>query len=194
MDRRILVVGSIIAAVILVLVSFNSVVGFQSVKSDYVKASPLFNVRTNRAIDEEKNAPIFYYIRKEKGITIPLLTKDEETVLLHKFIDKIKNIDNLLEKKQAIRYIISNFLKNENYNVDQKDITSRCGPTLGLNIFNCPIKFTIRYGIEFAGLGCLQFLAVVIAIFFVLFLLYLGGWTSDNGHTCYEYCTELCLI
>ena len=52
MNKKILL-GSIIAAVILVLVSFTSVVGYSSVKSTSGKASPLFSIRTSRAIDEE---------------------------------------------------------------------------------------------------------------------------------------------
>lgn len=194
MDKRIIAIGCICAVALLLGVSFTSVVGYSDNKSNYVNVSPLYNIRTNKAIDEEKNSPIFYYIRKEKGITISLPTKDEETVLLHKFIDKIKDIDNLLEKKQAIRYIISYFLKNENYNVNQKDITSRCGPTLGLNIFKCPIELTTKWGVEFTGLGCLHFILIVMVIFLFFALTVLGGWTSDNSYICNQYCTEYCLI
>ena len=52
MNKKILI-GSIIAVTILIGVSFTSVVGYRSVASD-VKASPLFNIRTSRAIDEEE--------------------------------------------------------------------------------------------------------------------------------------------
>jgi len=45
-------VGSIIAVAVLISVSFTSVVGYNIVKSD-VKASSIFNIRTNRTIDEE---------------------------------------------------------------------------------------------------------------------------------------------
>ena len=195
MDKRILIMGSICAIAILLGVSFTSVVGYSSNKSNSIGVSPLYNIRTNRAIDEEKNAPIFYYIRKEKGITISFPTKDEKTILLHKFIGKIKYIENPLKKKQAIRYIISDFLKNENYNIEQEDITSHCGPTLGLNIFNSPIKLTIKWGVEFAGLGCLHFILIVmvLVLFFALAGI-LGGWTSDNSYLCNEYSAEYCLI
>ena len=53
MNNKILI-GSIIAVVILVLVSFTGVVGYQTTKfSTIAKASPLFSVRTQRAIDKE---------------------------------------------------------------------------------------------------------------------------------------------
>ena len=48
MNKKILI-GSIIAVVILVLVSFTGVVGYQTTKSSTIaRASPLFKVRTNR--------------------------------------------------------------------------------------------------------------------------------------------------
>jgi len=53
MNKKILI-GSIIADVILVMVSFTGVVGYQTTKSStIVKASPLFTVRSCRAIDED---------------------------------------------------------------------------------------------------------------------------------------------
>ena len=56
MNKKILI-GSIIAVVILVLVSFTGVVGYQTTKSSTIsKASPLFSVRSKRAIYEESEA------------------------------------------------------------------------------------------------------------------------------------------
>ncbi len=53
MNKKILI-GSIIAVAILILVSFTGVVGYQTTKSSTIaKASPLFTVRSSRAIDEE---------------------------------------------------------------------------------------------------------------------------------------------
>ena len=81
MNKKILI-GSIIAVVILVLVSFTSVVGYNSVKSNSVKASPLFSVRTNRAIGEETKVLTCKYIGK--GITLPFPARDDKTVLTQK--------------------------------------------------------------------------------------------------------------
>ena len=52
MNNKILL-GSIIAVIILVLVSFTGVVGYQTTSSAIAKASPLFTVRTQRATDKE---------------------------------------------------------------------------------------------------------------------------------------------
>ena len=54
MNKKILI-GNIIAVAILVLVSFTGVIGYQTTKSSTIaRASPLFAVRSNRAIDEER--------------------------------------------------------------------------------------------------------------------------------------------
>jgi len=70
-NKRILV-GSIIAVVIFILMSFTSVVGFEKVESDSKIMSPLFGVRTNRAVN--KDIPIIRgtFIGKGKEISISL--------------------------------------------------------------------------------------------------------------------------
>ena len=84
MNKKILI-GSIIAVVLLVMVSFSSVVGFQSVKSDSKIASPLFSVRTSRAIDEESKGLTCEYIGKDKGVTIYLPTRFVKAELIDRF-------------------------------------------------------------------------------------------------------------
>ena len=54
MNRKI-IVGIIIVSVGLILISLVSVVAYQTTKSNLMKASPLFNMRTKRAIDEKHN-------------------------------------------------------------------------------------------------------------------------------------------
>ena len=67
MDKRILALGSICAVAILLGVSFTSVVGYASVKSNYVRASPLFSTRTRQAIeDENRDITTYNYIGKGK--------------------------------------------------------------------------------------------------------------------------------
>jgi len=72
MNKKILI-GSIIAVVILVLVSFTGVVGYQTTKSSTIaKASPLFTVRSSRAIDEESEDLSCDYIGKGKPTLITI--------------------------------------------------------------------------------------------------------------------------
>jgi hypothetical protein len=84
MNKKILI-GSIIALCILIGVSFTSVVGYRSVDSD-VKASPLFNIRSRRAIGEES-----------KGLTSKYVGKGELTnIYVPKTIATSKSLDTLI--------------------------------------------------------------------------------------------------
>ncbi|UCD13917.1 MAG: hypothetical protein JSW60_00430, partial [Thermoplasmatales archaeon] len=92
MNKKILI-GSIIAVAILIGVSFTSVGGFQSVKPN-VKASPLFTVRTNRAIDKESRDLTCDYIGKNKFTTIPFPTSNSRNALSQRIIDIISRMDD----------------------------------------------------------------------------------------------------
>lgn len=92
MNKKILI-GSIIAVTILVLVSFTSVVGYNSVESNS-KPSPLFTVRSNRAIDEESKDLTCDYVGKDKDVTIPFPTFNSRNTLLQKVIDTISRMDD----------------------------------------------------------------------------------------------------
>ena len=85
MKKKILI-GSIIAVVILVLVSFTGVVGYQTTKSSTIaKASPLFSVRTSRAVDKESKDIACDYVGKEKGVVIYLPTRPVKAELIDRF-------------------------------------------------------------------------------------------------------------
>ncbi len=62
MNNKILI-GSIIAVAILIGVSFTSVVGYNSIESDK-KLSPLFNIRTSRAVDKDSKDLSCEYVGK----------------------------------------------------------------------------------------------------------------------------------
>jgi len=53
MQKSPVMVLCIAIACLIVLASFTSVVGFQSIKSNSAKISPLFRIRTKRAINTE---------------------------------------------------------------------------------------------------------------------------------------------
>ena len=93
MKKKILI-GSIIAVVILVLVSFSSVVGFQSVKSDSKIASPLFGVRTKRANNRDENQITNNYIGKGRMINLLLPKRNNKAELVDNFVEYIKMMDD----------------------------------------------------------------------------------------------------
>ncbi len=91
MNKKILI-SSIIAVTILIGVSFTSVVGYRRLTSD-VKASPLFNIRSSRAIDEESRDLSCEYVGKGENNTIPITTRNAKNALVQKVIDEIFKID-----------------------------------------------------------------------------------------------------
>jgi hypothetical protein len=117
MNKKILI-GSIIAVAVLIGVSFTSVVGYRSVASD-VKASPLFNIRSIRAIDEESEDFTFEYVGKGEVSIIPLPTRDNETILIQQAINGIRKM-NEGEFNQFVLFTINKLIcENE---INEKDI------------------------------------------------------------------------
>ncbi len=103
-------IGSIIAVTILIGVSYTSVGGYRSVTFD-TKASPLFNIRTSRVVDEESEDFNCDYIGKgiENNIFIPKRTDGISPFL--KFIySLIKISENVHNPK------INNILQQYNHN------------------------------------------------------------------------------
>ena len=93
MKKKILVVVSAFTTVFMFLVSLNSVVGNNSVESS-VKDSPLFRIRTSRALSEENKELTCDYFGKGKACTlyIPRRNNQIETVL--KVIDSLSKMDD----------------------------------------------------------------------------------------------------
>ena len=93
MNKKILI-GSIIAVAILVMVSFTGVVGYQTTKSSTIaKASPLFAVRSSRAIDEDSEDLTCDYVGKGNNVVIPFLTRTR-TKPIQKFMQRIRTMDD----------------------------------------------------------------------------------------------------
>ena len=94
MNKKILL-GSIIAVAILILVSFTGVVGYQTTKSSTIaRASPLFTVRSSRAIDGESKDIACDYVGKgiDSNIYIPIRNNNQLTV--QRFIDLVRSVDD----------------------------------------------------------------------------------------------------
>ena len=89
MNKKILI-GSIIATAILIGVSFTSVIGYRSVDS-CIRASPLFNIRSPRAIYEESEDLSCEYVRKGDGIN--LLIPDRQ-LLFQTVFNRISKMDD----------------------------------------------------------------------------------------------------
>jgi hypothetical protein len=116
MNRKILLVGSIIVVVILISVSFTSVVGFQNKTISSSKISPLFSIRTNKVMDLGKNDLNCNYIGKGKKSVLSIPTK-KDTMLLS--IDKIRKMNNDMFERFVI--LVIKHIRN-NKNVKNEDI------------------------------------------------------------------------
>jgi len=113
MNKKILI-GSVIAVAILVLVSFTGVVGYQTTKSSTIaKASPLFTVRSSRAIQKDSEDFTDNYLGKGKKTNIYLPKSIDK-------IDKIETLINLLKKMddKTIQILVPKIMYHLNKNED----------------------------------------------------------------------------
>ena len=109
MNNKILI-GSIIAVAILILVSFTSVVGYNSVESD-VKSSPLFNIRSSRAVDKEGKGFTTDYVGKGEESVLSIPKRDISNLYIKEVIEILKDMDDItynevikrLHQNRAIR-------------------------------------------------------------------------------------------
>jgi hypothetical protein len=94
MKNKLLTYGSITACVVLVLAGLSPVVGFDSVRSS-VKDSPLFHLRTQRALDREQNIQTCTYLGKDKNINILFPTRESyRTLQFHRILDMMRMMDD----------------------------------------------------------------------------------------------------
>ena len=94
MNKKI-IIGSLVAVVILILVSFTGVVGYQTTKSSTIaKASPLFTIRCSRAIDEESKDIACDYVGKGEVTNIYLPKGNDRTESVDTLINVIKRMDD----------------------------------------------------------------------------------------------------
>jgi len=128
MNKKILL-GSLIAVVVLIGVSFTSVVGFRSVVSD-VKASPLFNIRNSGAIDEESEDIVCEYVGKGENINLLIPNQVGDIGLLRKFVEQISIMDDKTFN-DFIKYAVSRMQNNDRV----KEIM-----TVLINLRNQPLK------------------------------------------------------
>jgi len=112
MNKKLLLTGCIGAVVIIVLASFTTVVGFQTVKSNSVKASPLFSIRTKRAINEQQDTLNCDYVGKGKPTLITIPKRDNRIELIQRFIDSFSRMDN--ERFNRLIDFVTNRLQYKN--------------------------------------------------------------------------------
>ena len=91
LDKKMLITGSILSVVILILVSFASVVGDNRVKSSAMD-SPLFSTRINNAIDRKQSIQTCNYLGKGRATDILFPTRDSNSIMTWKIINRISTM------------------------------------------------------------------------------------------------------
>ncbi len=115
MNKKILI-GSAIAVAILVLVSFTGVVGYQITKSSTIaKASPLFSVRSSRAIDEDSKDIACDYVGKDIVTSIIIPNRNPDLASTQRIIKYIRNLDD----KEYLIFINSLIKRLENRGITE---------------------------------------------------------------------------
>jgi hypothetical protein len=117
MNEKILL-GCIIAVAILVGVSLTSVIGYQSIESNF-KESPLFNIRSSRALDEDIWDFNSDFIGRCKTNNLVIPKKHQYDILISKFYDRFKIMDDE-EFDRFINIYITN--SAEYYKLNKNDI------------------------------------------------------------------------
>ena len=137
MDKKPLIGVSICAVVLLVLGSLSNVVGYQSVKSTTVNDSPLFNIRTTRAIKEENNTILTSnYLGDGQVNYLQFPTRDGSKELIKDTIDKLsKMTDKQLDQLQ--KNIISYYYENK---IDKYTFNNLINLLKQLKSYNIEIK------------------------------------------------------
>ena len=133
MDKKILIIGSIIAAVVIVLASLSPVVGYNTVKSS-IKDSPLFNVRISRAIDKEQGGILSNYIGKGIKINILLPTRNENNLNMQKLLVRISKLSD--EELESFIQIVIQKAYEEKLNFDEEIIIDALNRLKKLNLEN----------------------------------------------------------
>ncbi|EMR74897.1 hypothetical protein MBGDF03_00695 [Thermoplasmatales archaeon SCGC AB-540-F20] len=184
MNKKILI-GSIIAVAVLVLVSFTGVVGYQTTQSSTIaRPSPLFTVRSSRAIEEDSKDFTCDYVGKGEEIIIPLSDRNNNLVLLEKIKDSISKMDE--EEINHIKKLIIGKLNNIN-DFKETNINNGIGGKL---VTGYPIPGICDFTTKFPILCFLENLydtILYIVTFFVgiivipMFLLFLLAYILVNG-------------
>ena len=198
MDKKPLIGVCICAVVLLVLGSLSNVVGYQSVKST-VNDSPLFSVRTQKAINQEsKGTFISDFLGKGIESNFQFPARENRMIMLQKVIDIVRKMDEKeFNRFQSI--VVSRFYEDKtNKNIDVTNIvlalTQLRSNTKELNInqfdkegnkkdgrtihFTCPLP-----SIDYWFPGCIIVFVLEYCIFFIVGLIEVILYEYRKMHT-----------
>jgi hypothetical protein len=177
MDKRILTLGCICAVAILLCVSFTSVVGYSSNISNSIE-SPLYNLRTNRAIENSEDITTCDYVGKGKGLTIPIGENDNLGALKQQLLDKLGEMNE--KEIKSLRNSIIRLLNQKGLNKEINNI-KQLTPAVDItkdNHFICDIYQGILALVTLIILSPLLLLTVLLISPFVI--AYIGLYITSE--------------
>ncbi len=121
-DKRVLILGSMAACILIVFASFNSVLGYISIKDPEIVDSPLFRLRTQRyTTPDNSERVVSERIGKDKNMVLFISNRDNKSKL-SQVIQMIQHMDEETSNK-LIEYIERECKQElERYNLDINEI------------------------------------------------------------------------
>ena len=162
--RKVLVLGSICAVLILVFASLSPVVGFQKVKTES-NESPLFKSRINKIAKYNDNGLTCQYINQEESPNIYFPVRDSYAKIKNWILTNIKNIDfNKIKRnsKDIDNNKLEELIQND---FDFSDITSSEYYTICNWRLGCIAESIIRWVIGTIAVFCIATTILSILIF-----------------------------
>ena len=119
MENKLLTFGSITVCVVLVLAGLSPVVGYNSVESG-VKDSPLFHLRTQRAIDKGQNIQTCTYLGKGIATDILFPRQDSSAKMVQRVINRLRSMEE--EEFNIFIYLIIPYLEKSQGIISKQEI------------------------------------------------------------------------
>lgn len=181
MKKDKIIIGCIGAVIILILASFSSVVGFQNTKLNITPVSPLFNIRSKRAVNvENQNTLKCDYVGKGKESILSFPTMKERTRLV---IDKIRKMNSKIFEMFKI-FVIK--LARKDINIKNKDIGELIDELNQLREKPEMLKYAN------SSYTNIPFLCALFELLSFLFILLLSILQNLNTSCTPTICTEMC--
>ncbi len=198
MNKKILI-GSIIAVVILVLMSFTGVVGYQTTKSSTIsRVSPLFSIRSKRAIGQEQKDITTDYLGYGEATNIQFSSRIERAEKVQKAVNIISKMNDRAFSKMVARIILQLRNQEQMTDIETSDalqalqyIRKNPNDIKYYDTKNNPRDITFEYLTCSGFPGCL--IETIALIFMIILLFIYNIITSQFNCNCVSgdmWCTE----
>jgi hypothetical protein len=203
--KKLLISMSIITVVLLILGSLTNVVGYQSVKSNALLNSPLFNIRTQMATNQSQKNVTTYFLGKGREILLQFPIREPWDYLVEGTLEYISKMDVPTFDSFINRVLdqVQNKEKNQDIHIEQmiKELWKLKDNSGGFGNYGEGMieNLTWRYSPTLCWFPGCTLLVTIDLFFFILLIIFLFGGSvimSSLGErtmfcgTCISHCTE----